>query len=313
MGPRPDGADHLVGLGRGEHELDVRRRLLDELQQGVEALRGDHVRLVDDVDLVAAGHRREERSLAQVASIVDAAVAGGVDLDHVDAAGTAAGQVAARQALPARLGPRAELAVQRAGEDAGRGRLAAAARTGEQVGVVDPVVGQGPLQRLGDVLLPDHVGEGVRPVAAVEGERCSLRGRHGGLGDEAGGPKLVGPSNSASSWLNSGRSGGASSAASTAAPRPDPSSVIGRLRPATPPRLTMTHPMPAHRQAEPGRRARSQFPRAQSQTAADRAISRMASDVSKLIVTPTTGSPPRPVPISYAVTMIAAPTALPIR
>ena len=85
--------------------------------------------------------------------------------------GRAAGQVAAGLALAARLGPRAELAVQSAGQDPGRGRLAAAARTGEQVGVVDPVVGQRPLQRLGDVLLPDDVGEGVRPVAPVEGQR----------------------------------------------------------------------------------------------------------------------------------------------
>ena len=37
--------------------------------------------------------------------------------------------------------------------------------------MVHPVVGQRPLQRLGDVLLADHVGEGVRTVAAVERER----------------------------------------------------------------------------------------------------------------------------------------------
>ena len=46
----------------------------------------DHVRLVDDVDLVAAADRGEERPLAQVTGVVDAAVAGRVDLDHVDGA-----------------------------------------------------------------------------------------------------------------------------------------------------------------------------------------------------------------------------------
>ena len=47
--------------------------------------RGHHVGLVDDVDLEAAADRREEGPLPQIASIVDAAVAGCVDLDDVDA------------------------------------------------------------------------------------------------------------------------------------------------------------------------------------------------------------------------------------
>ena len=76
---------HLVRLGGGEDEDQEVRRLLDQLEQGVEALRGDHVRLVDDVDLVAVADRREERPLAQVTGVVDAAVAGRVDLDDVDA------------------------------------------------------------------------------------------------------------------------------------------------------------------------------------------------------------------------------------
>ncbi|GAA3662388.1 hypothetical protein GCM10022237_22810 [Nocardioides ginsengisoli] len=37
--------------------------------------------------------------------------------------------------------------------------------------MVDPVAGEGGAQRLGDVLLPDHLGEGLGPVAAVERER----------------------------------------------------------------------------------------------------------------------------------------------
>jgi hypothetical protein len=62
------------------------------------------VRLVDDVDLVAAADRREERLLAQVAGVVDTTVRGRVDLDDVDRAGAAAGEVAARVALAARVG-----------------------------------------------------------------------------------------------------------------------------------------------------------------------------------------------------------------
>ena len=47
---------------------------------------------------------------------------------------------------------------------------------GEQVRVVDPVVGQRPLQRLGDVLLADHVGEDVGSVAPIERERGGCGG-----------------------------------------------------------------------------------------------------------------------------------------
>ena len=54
VGARADGADDLLGLGGGEDELHVLGRLLDDLEQRVEALRRHHVRLVDDVDLVAA-------------------------------------------------------------------------------------------------------------------------------------------------------------------------------------------------------------------------------------------------------------------
>ena len=57
VGPRSNGADDLVRLGRGEDELHVLRRLLDDLEQGVETLSRDHVRLVDDVDLVARQRR----------------------------------------------------------------------------------------------------------------------------------------------------------------------------------------------------------------------------------------------------------------
>ncbi len=170
VGAGADRPEHLVGLGGREDELHVGRRLLHHLQQGVETLLGDHVGLVHDVDLVAAVDGREEGPLAQVAGVVHAAVGGRVDLDDVDRAGAAAGQIAAGLAFAAghRGGPLG--AVEGAGEDAGRGGLAAAARAGEQVGVVDPVVHQRPLQRVGDVFLADHLREGVRTVAAVQGQ-----------------------------------------------------------------------------------------------------------------------------------------------
>ncbi len=171
VGARADGPDDLLGLGRREDELEVLRGLLDHLQQGVEALRGDHVGLVDDVDLVPAPGGPEEGLLAQVAGVVHASVRGGVDLDDVDGPRPVPREVLAGLALAAGGRGGALLAVQAAGQDPGAGRLAASARTAEQVRVIDPVVPQRLLQRVGDMPLPDDLGEGLRAVTAVERER----------------------------------------------------------------------------------------------------------------------------------------------
>ncbi|SFY51374.1 hypothetical protein STEPF1_04631 [Streptomyces sp. F-1] len=171
VGPGPDGADDLLGLGGGEDELEVLRRLLDHLQQRVEAGRRDHVGLVDDVDLVPAAGRSEEGLLAQLTGVVHATVGGGVDLDDVDGARAVARQVPARLALAARGRGGALLTVQAAGEDARAGGLPASTRPAEQVRVIDPVVPQRLLQRVGDMLLPDDLGKGLRTVAAVQRER----------------------------------------------------------------------------------------------------------------------------------------------
>src|SRR5699024_6974639 len=107
-------------------------------------------------------------ALAQLAGIVDAAVAGGVDLDHVEAPGAAVGQVAAGVALAAGDVRRPLDAVQAAREDARGRRLATAARAREQVGVTDPAGAQRTPQRRGDMVLSDHLGEGLRAVTTVQ-------------------------------------------------------------------------------------------------------------------------------------------------
>ena len=187
---RPDGLQHLVRLGRGEHELHVLRRLLDQLEQRVEALVRDHVGLVDHVDLEPVPHRRHRRALAQLAGIVHTAVAGGVDLDHVEAAGPAAGELAARVTGAAGGRRRPLGAVEAAGEDARRRRLATAARTAEEVGVVDPARPQCLAQRTGDVFLPDDLGERLRAVAAVQ--RCRRPGTVAGTTDDGQPPSTPG-------------------------------------------------------------------------------------------------------------------------
>ena len=164
-----DRADDLLGLGRREDEFDVIRRLLDELEQRVEALGRHHVRLVEDEDLVAVAGGGEGGALAQVARVVHSVVARGVDLDDVEGSAAVAGELNAARALSARGVGRALRTVQAAGQDARARRLAAATRTAEQVGVVDAIGAQRGAQRIGHLRLADEFGERLRPIAAVEG------------------------------------------------------------------------------------------------------------------------------------------------
>ena len=166
--PRADGRDDLLRLGRGEDELHVRRRLLDHLEQRVGRPGAEHVRLVDDVDLVARRCRGEVCAFAQVTGVVDQTVGRRVDLDDVEAAAAARCQCEAGVAGAARSGRRTLRAVEAAGHDPRTRRLAAPPRAGEQVRVVGAVGLQRLLQGTGHVVLADHLGEGRRPVAAVE-------------------------------------------------------------------------------------------------------------------------------------------------
>ncbi len=160
---------HLLGVGRRQHELQVVRRLLQRLQQRVEGVLGELVRLVDHEDLVAADAGLVGGALDEVADLVDAAVAGGVELDVVEVAvGVDLGAGLADAAglggdAAAAVGPGA---VQALGQDAADRGLADAARAGEQVGMVQPLLGERIRQRLHHVLLADHLREGARAVLA---------------------------------------------------------------------------------------------------------------------------------------------------
>ena len=74
----------FVGFGGAEDELHVLGRLFQRLQQGVERLAREHVDFVDDVDLEPRPAGPHADVLPQLANFVDAAIAGPVDLQHVD-------------------------------------------------------------------------------------------------------------------------------------------------------------------------------------------------------------------------------------
>ncbi len=75
---------NVLRLRSREHENDMVRRLFQRLQQGVESGVGNLVRFVENINLEAVARGTVARSLAQFADFVDAAIGGGVDLDHVD-------------------------------------------------------------------------------------------------------------------------------------------------------------------------------------------------------------------------------------
>ena len=156
----------LVQLRRREDEHEVRRRLLKDLQQGVERRGAEHMHLVDDIHALAHVGGGEHRLVAQGAHIVHAVVGRGVELDHVEDRPVV--DAAAGGALIARIAVDRMLAVDCLGQNLGAGGLAGAARADEQVGMGQPSRLDLLFQRLGNMFLTDDVVKRLWPVFAVE-------------------------------------------------------------------------------------------------------------------------------------------------
>ena len=169
----------LLRLGRGEYEDDPRRRLLEDLEEGVPRLAGEHMRFVHDVHLVAPlGARGVHRALTQVARVVHTTVGGGVQLHDVQIR-LAGPDPRARLAHAARLASLTLGAVQGHRQDArGRG-LPYAAGSGEEVPMRRATARHGAAERGGHVILDDQLGELARTVFASERDHlnaeCEMR------------------------------------------------------------------------------------------------------------------------------------------
>ena len=145
---------HLLRIGGGQHEDDVRRRLLQRLQHGVEGVGGQHVDLVDDEDLVAADGGQIGGVFQHHRHFLDLAVRGRVHLQIIGKPPLVDSATSAAFATGVRAD--ALFAVERLGEDAGDGGLADTASAGQQVGVVQPLVVERMAQRPHDRVLADQ-------------------------------------------------------------------------------------------------------------------------------------------------------------
>ncbi len=157
LAAREDGGGDRLDLGGREDEHQVRRRLLDDLEQGVEGLAREAVDLVEHDHLVAVARRAVLEALGQLANLLDLGVGGGINLDDVEIG--AARDLDAGDALVAGIGSRPALAVERLGEHPRRGRLADAADAGKEVGLCDAPLLQRVAQRGHDRFLTDETGE----------------------------------------------------------------------------------------------------------------------------------------------------------
>ena len=187
LAARANGRQDLREVGRAEDEDEVRRRLLDQLQQRVPRRVRELVRLVEDVDLVAPLRRLEHDALADLADVVDAALRRRVHLDHVER--RAVRDRDARVARLVRVRRRPLRAVQPLREDARERRLPGAARPGEDVRLPHLPRGDRVLERADDRLLPDDLVEVLRAVLAVEGGHASIQAELGSRCARARSPK----------------------------------------------------------------------------------------------------------------------------
>ena len=76
---------NAVGFGGAEDKDDVGRRFLEGFEESVGGLVGQHMGFVNDIDLAGSFHGGEVHLVADVADFVNAAVAGGVQFDDVQA------------------------------------------------------------------------------------------------------------------------------------------------------------------------------------------------------------------------------------
>ena len=163
---------YLLWVSRTKDEFDVPRGFLERLKQRIERLRRQHVDFVDDVDLIGCSARTHQCVLPQGPDLVDPAIAGTVDLDHIhvfpgiDRKGDFRGRV--KSSVPLRR------SVESFGENACGTSFANSSRPSKQVSMADSMSLNSPEQRLRGSILPNEIFERLGPISS--GHDGVLRG-----------------------------------------------------------------------------------------------------------------------------------------
>ena len=140
----------------------MRGRLFESLQEGIEGCSGEHVDLVDVVDLIGTTGGGVGHGFAKITDLLHAIIGSSVDLQDIESAALCDFYAGRIFRVKVRAGPPGT--VQSLREDAGRSRLSRAAGANEKVGLGDAVLGDGVAQGLDDMILPQDV---IKSAGAV--------------------------------------------------------------------------------------------------------------------------------------------------
>ena len=132
---RQDRDRQLLRIGGRQQEFDMRRRLFQRFQQGVEAVARQHVHFIDQIDLEAAARRGVLHVVEQIAGVFHLGARGGVDLDQIDK--TPLLDLTTVVAHAARGGGDPGFAVQTFCQQTGNRGFTDATGAGEKIGVMD--------------------------------------------------------------------------------------------------------------------------------------------------------------------------------
>ena len=147
----------LLRIGGREQKTDMRRRLFQRLQQGIEGMLREHVHLIDQVHLVTAARGRVLHVVEQLAGVVDLGARGRIDFDQINKAPLV--DLLAGAAAAAGSGGHTGFAVQAFRDDPTQRGFANAPGAGEQHGVVNALLLKRIAQGLDHVLLARHLLE----------------------------------------------------------------------------------------------------------------------------------------------------------
>ena len=163
LGTRQDRLWDLPELGRGHHEHDMGWGLLDRLEQRVERMARQLVKLVDDENFVSIPNRRRgQPGDDDLANTLDLGVGSGVDFEHIDVAALC--DLDALVTLAAGIWGWAVLAIESSCKNACRSRLTNATWPGKHERLCEPGARDRVAQRLCDTALSDNV---LEPLGSI--------------------------------------------------------------------------------------------------------------------------------------------------